>query len=51
MHDKGQLNNLVNDSTYTSKLEELREAVRKWRIETNDLADDPLNIKTRQLEK
>lgn len=49
--DAGQINNLVNNPEFTEKLQELREVVNNWRIKTGDLEDDPLNIKTRQLEK
>ncbi|WP_209309640.1 sulfatase family protein [Tamlana crocina] len=50
-NDFGQINNLVNNPEYKEKLKELREAINAWRKETGDLENDPLNIKTRQLNK
>lgn len=50
-NDLGQINNLVNNPEYKEKLQELREAINNWRIETGDLEDDPINIKTRQPNK
>lgn len=49
-NDLGQLANLADDAEFQDKLEELRSALKEWRKNTGDLVDDPLNIKTRQLE-
>lgn len=49
--DPGQLVNLAGKKEYTEKQVELKNALGKWRIASGDLADDPLNIKTRQLKK
>ena len=49
-NDIGQFNNLVEDKNLGDKLSELRSAVNKWRKDTGD-EDDPLNIKTRLLNK
>lgn len=48
-NDPGQLINLAGKNEYAKKQRALKNALKHWRIETGDLADDPLNIKTRQL--
>ncbi|MEQ9289523.1 MAG: sulfatase [Cyclobacteriaceae bacterium] len=45
--DPGQVTNLAQDGKNAKKLKELQEALQQWRQKTGDLADDPLNIKTR----
>ncbi|QCX01364.1 sulfatase [Aggregatimonas sangjinii] len=50
-NDSGQLTNLAGDQAYAEKQSELKKALENWRVETGDLADDPLEIKTRQTEK
>lgn len=49
-NDPGQLVNLTGKKEYIEKQEELNNALSKWRAKTGDLVDDPLHIKTRQLE-
>ncbi|MEM8765702.1 MAG: sulfatase [Bacteroidota bacterium] len=49
-NDLGQLVNLAGEKEYDEKQEELKKALSKWRVESGDLADDPQDIKTRQLE-
>lgn len=49
-NDPGQLKNFVDNAEFQDKLVELRSALKEWRKNTGDLVDDPLNIKTRQLE-
>lgn len=46
-NDPGQLHNLISEESYKSKIEELRVVLDNWRKETGDMADDPVNIKTR----
>lgn len=50
-NDPGQLVNLAGQKEYSEKEEELKNALGKWRVESGDLADDPLDIKTRQTKK
>ncbi|WP_147676349.1 sulfatase family protein [Algibacter pacificus] len=49
--DSGQIHNLMDNPKFKGKLQELRTALNNWRIETDDLVDDPLSIKSRQLNK
>ncbi|MCK0148084.1 sulfatase [Arenibacter sp. F26102] len=47
-NDPGQLVNLAGKKQYSEVKRKLKKALEKWRVETGDLADDPLEIKTRQ---
>jgi N-sulfoglucosamine sulfohydrolase len=49
-NDHGQLKNLAAEPEFQNKLKELRSVLKRWRARTGDTADDPLDIKTRQLE-
>jgi N-sulfoglucosamine sulfohydrolase len=46
-NDPGQLNNLINITDHSKKLNELRIAMDKWRLDSGDLVDNPSKIKTR----
>jgi N-sulfoglucosamine sulfohydrolase len=48
-NDPYQLNNLADDEKYKIKKEALRNALVNWRKETGDEANNPINIKTRQI--
>ncbi|TMM30628.1 sulfatase [Polaribacter aestuariivivens] len=48
-NDTYQLINLANNPEYKEKKIELRQALKNWRKETGDVANNPKNIKTRQL--
>ena len=50
-NDPGQLHNLAGSVALKVKQDELRSALENWRQSTGDVADDPLEIKTRQPEK
>jgi len=49
--DIGQINNLIIDEAYAEKLQEFRKVLKKWRLETGDSENDPLDIKTRLINK
>ncbi|WP_047419477.1 sulfatase [Cellulophaga sp. Hel_I_12] len=49
--DPGQLHNLAGSEVLKAKQDELKTALENWRKSTGDVADDPLEIKTRQTEK
>ncbi|MGB5821104.1 MAG: sulfatase [Saonia sp.] len=50
-NDPGQLINLAGKKAYSEKQKELKKVLMEWRVKTGDLADDPLEIKTRKLKK
>jgi len=50
-NDPGQLVNLTGKKKYSKKQKELKNALEKWRVESDDLVDDPLNITTKLLSK
>ncbi len=50
-NDPGQLHNLAGSEKLKSKQQELKTALENWRKATGDIADDPLDIKTRQIKK
>lgn len=50
-NDPYQLVNLANDTVYQSKKIELSKALVKWRKETGDIKNNPVNIKTRLQKK
>ncbi len=47
--DPGQLINLADKEQYSQKLKEFRLALEKWRTETSDNYNDPIEIPTRKL--
>ncbi|MCC4211518.1 sulfatase family protein [Leeuwenhoekiella parthenopeia] len=47
-NDPFQLENLADSQAHTAILKRFREKMATWRKETGDLANDPLQIKTRQ---
>ncbi|WP_142785508.1 sulfatase family protein [Changchengzhania lutea] len=48
-NDPGQLVNLAGTEEHAEKQQELKNALESWRADSGDLADDPLEIKTRQI--
>ena len=50
-NDPGQLVNLAGKEEYAEKQMELKNALENWRRATGDVADDPLEIKTRLSKK
>tara|TARA_R110002033_G_C3894449_1_gene239159 strand:- start:5173 stop:6651 length:1479 start_codon:yes stop_codon:yes gene_type:complete len=50
-NDPGQLYNLAGKEHLIEKQNELKKALENWREQTNDLVNDPLEIKTRQIKK
>ncbi|WP_373516715.1 sulfatase [Pricia sp.] len=50
-NDPGQLVNLAGEEKYAQKQIELKNALGKWRKASGDLADDPLEIRTRQIKR
>tara|TARA_R110002049_G_scaffold245296_1_gene419230 strand:- start:7816 stop:9285 length:1470 start_codon:yes stop_codon:yes gene_type:complete len=50
-NDFGQLHNLAGTKALKEKQNELKRALNKWRTATGDITNDPLEIKTRQIEK
>ncbi len=46
--DSGEINNLINDPRYAVFLKKMRDAMEKWRKETNDKINDPNKIIRRQ---
>lgn len=50
-NDPGQLHNLAGTKALKSKQAELKTVLENWRKDTGDIADDPLEIKTRQFKE
>lgn len=50
-NDPGQITNLAGNTTLKAKQKELKTTLETWRVKTGDIADDPMDIKTRQDKK